>query len=351
MRPFEYRRVTSAAEAIALAADRRDAVYLAGGTEVVNWLKQGIIAPTLVIDLSRCGLDGVAREGDTLSIGGLARIATVAAHPEVRQTAPAVAQALDLSATPAIRQMATVAGNLLQRTRCPYFLGTRHSALGTRPDAAPPLPSAENPSAEHPEACNRRDPGSGCGALGGDQRGAAILGVAPNCIATHPSDLAVVLVVLDAELTVQGEAGRRTLAVEALYPAVADPAVDNTLIRGELITAIRIPLGRAAKRTRYVKICDRASFDFALVAAAGYLLVEDGIIAEARLALGGVAARPWRARTAEVHLIGRKPTPESVARAVAAELAGAVLLPGNRYKPDLVVRAATKVLLDQGDLA
>ena len=176
------------------------------------------------------------------------------------------------------------------------------------------------------------------------------MGVAPNCIATHPSDLAVVLVVLDADVVVQGEAGRRVLAVEGLYPAVADPAVENTLIRGELITAIRIPLGPAANRTRYLKICDRASFDFALVAAAGYLLVEDGVIAEARLAFGGVAARPWRARTAEDHLIGGKPTPESVARAVAAELAGAVLLPGNRYKADLVVRAATKVLLDQGDL-
>ena len=177
------------------------------------------------------------------------------------------------------------------------------------------------------------------------------MGSSPNCIATHPSDLAVVLVVLDADLVVQGDAGRRVLAVEGLYPAVADPAVDNTLIRGELITAIRIPLGPAANRTRYVKISDRASFDFALVAAAGYLLVEDGVIAEARLAFGGVAARPWRARTAEAQLIGRKPTPDSVARAVAAELAGAVLLPGNRYKPDLVVRAATKVLLDLGDLA
>lgn len=177
------------------------------------------------------------------------------------------------------------------------------------------------------------------------------MGISPSCIATHPSDLAVVLTVLDAELTVQGDAGRRTLALEALYPAVADPAVENTLIRGELITAIRIPLGRAASRTRYLKVRDRASFDFALVAAAGYLIVEDGVIAEARLAFGGVAARPWRARTAEAHLIGRKPTPDSVARAVAAELEGAVLLPGNRYKPDLVVRAATKVLLDQGDSA
>ena len=338
MEPFEYRRATSAAEAIGLAADRRDAVYLAGGTEVVNWLKQGIVSPPLIIDVSHCEFDGVTRDNDTLSIGGLARMATVAAHPDVRAAAPAVTQALAASASPAIRQMATIAGNLLQHTRCPYYLGTRHSALGTRPSAERRVPSAE--------ACNRREAGSGCGAAEGDQRGAAILGTSAGCIATHPSDLGVVLALLDAELVVLGEAGRRVVAAEGLYPLVADPGVENTLIRGELITAIRVPLGRPASRARYLKIRDRASFDFALVAAAGYLVVEDGVIAEARLAFGGVAARPWRARTAEAHLVGRKPTPESVTRAVAEELAGAVLLPGNRYKRELMIRAATKILLD-----
>ena len=325
MQPLEYRRAVSAADAIALAADRRDAVYLAGGTEVVNWLKQGLIAPALLIDVSACEFGLVSRDETTLVIGGLATMAATAAHPEVRRAAPSVAQAIDGAASPAIRQMGTIAGNLLQRTRCPYYRS-----------AGP---------------CNRRNPGSGCSAGIGDQRGAAILGIAPTCIATHPSDLSVVLTVLDAELTVQGEAGRRSLAVEALYPAVADPALENTLIRGELVIAIRIPLGRPADRTRFVKIRDRASFDFALVAAAGYLVVEDGVVADARLGFGGVAARPWRARTAEAHLIGRKASPESVARAVAAELSGAVLLPGNRYKPELLVRAATKALLEPGDPA
>lgn len=339
MGPFEYRKVGSAAEAIALAADRRDAVYLAGGTEVVNWLKDGIVAPALLIDLSACEFDRVIPDSQMLSIGGLARMATVAADPAVRRIAPAIAQAIEASASPAIRQMATIAGNLLQRTRCPYFLGPRHPALGIRE------PSAEHrgPSAE---PCNRRVAGSGCGVMNGDQEGAAILGASPGCMATHPSDLAVVLAVLEAELVVQGEAGRRILAAEALYPVVADPALENTLLRGELILAVRIPVGRAAGRTRYVKIRRRASFDFALVAAAGWWLVEDGVVAEARLGFGGVAGRPWRARTAEAHLIGRQPTAESVARAVAAELASAVFLPGNRYKADLLVAAATKLLLD-----
>lgn len=182
--------------------------------------------------------------------------------------------------------------------------------------------------------------------VAGDQVGAAILGASPGCVATHPSDLAVVLAVLEAELVVQGEAGRRILGVEALYPVTADPAVENTLLRGELITAVRVPVGRAAGRARYLKIRRRASFDFALVAAAGYWLVEDGVVADVRLGFGGVAARPWRARTAEAHLIGRQPTAESVARAVAAELANAVFLPGNRYKADLLAAAATKLLLD-----
>ena len=343
MPPLDYRRAGSAAEAIALAADHRDAVFLAGGTEVVNWLKQGIVAPPLLIDLTGCDLGRITWNADTLSIGALARLTAIAAHSDVRQAAPAVAQALEATASPAIRQMATLAGNLLQRTRCPYFLGTRHSAFGTRPSAERRVPSAE--------CCNRREAGSGCGAGSGDQRGSAIFGASLSCIATHPSDVAVVLAVLEAELVVEGEAGRRTLAVEGLYPAVADPAVENTLVRGELITSIRVPLGRAASRTRYLKIRDRSSFDFAVVAAAGYLIVEDGLIAEARLALGGVAARPWRARTAEAHLIGRKPGPEVVARAMGAELAGAVLLPGNRYKAELAVRAATKVLLEPEDLA
>jgi len=333
VRRFDYRRATSAADAIRLAADHRDAVYLGGGTEVVNWLKQGIVAPGVVIDLSRCDFDQVSRDDQTLTIGGLARMATVAGHPQVRQTAPAIADALESAASPAIRQMATIAGNLLQRTRCPYFLGTRPLALGTRPSAEP---------------CNRREPGSGCGAIGGDQRGAAILGTSAGCIATHPSDLGVVLAALEADVVVQGEAGRRSVAVEALYPAVSDPAVETTLIRGELITAIRVPVGLIARRIRYLKIRDRASFDFALVAAAGCLIVQDGVIAEARLAFGGVAARPWRARTAESHLIGRKPTPDNVARAVAEELAPAVLRPGNRFKAELVVRAATGVLLEPG---
>jgi xanthine dehydrogenase YagS FAD-binding subunit len=273
----------------------------------------------LVIDLSGCGFAGITTSTSTVSVGGLATMAAVAQHPDVRREVPALADAVDHAASPAVRQMGTIAGNLLQRTRCPYFRS-----------AGP---------------CNRRDPGSGCSADGGDQRAAAILGASPGCVATHPSDLAVVLTVLEAELVVQGEAGRRSLAVEALYPAMADPAVEHTLIRGELITEIRVPLGRASRQARFVKIRDRASFDFALVAAAGFLIVEDGIIAEARLAFGGVAARPWRARRAEAQLIGRRPAPEAVALAVDAELAGAIVLPGARFKPGLMVRAATKVLL------
>lgn len=314
MRPFEYRAATSLSDAVTAGTD---AAFLAAGTEMVPALRDGRIAPASVIDLTPLGLDRIEQGGGRLRIGALARLSDIAAHAEVRTLAPALASAIDQSASAAIRSMGTLAGNLLQQVRCPYF-------------------RSEAP-------CNRRTPGAGCSVAHGDQRHAALFPLSFHCGAVHPSDPAVALAALDATLVVEGPGGSRVMPIDGLYPAAgSDPGAVSTLGPGDVIVAIECAAGSPV--SRYVKIRDRASFDFALVSAAGGVTLENGCIVSGGLALGGIAWKPWRCRTAEARMIGRPWSAALVEEAVAAELAAATPLPGSRYKADLVMRAAVEAL-------
>lgn len=315
MKIFDYRAANSVADAIAAAGP--GSAFLAAGTEVVPALRDGLLHPDRLIDLLPLGLDGIERRDDGLRLGGLARLSDIASHPEVLASAPALASAIEQSGTAAIRSMGTLAGNLLQQVRCPYYRG-----------AAP---------------CNRRAPGSGCSVARGDQRHAALMPLSFHCAAVHPSDPAVALASLDATIVVEGRAGRRTLSLDQLYPAAgAVLGVPSVLESGDLIIALDLPAGRLPGR--YAKIRDRSSFDFALVSAAGGLRLEGGVVVEAALALGGIAWKPWRCRRAEAMLVGRPWSADLVRQAVAAELSGATPLEGTRFKVELAIRAAATVL-------
>jgi xanthine dehydrogenase YagS FAD-binding subunit len=282
MLPFRYDRPASAVDAVARGSGDRAMAYLAGGTELLNWMRDGIVAPRGLLDISRLPLAGVERDPQGgLTIGATTRLADLEDHPAVRECAPALAQAVRRSASPAIRHMSTLAGNLLQRTRCPVYR------------AGPGVP------------CNRRVPGTGCGARGGDQRAAAILGASDACIAVHPSDPAVALAALGATITVLGRSGTREIGIGDLQrlPGSA-PEVETTLEPSELILSIRVPASAAARHSCYVKLRERAEFDFALVACAAGVQLAGDTIQEVRIALGGVAAKPWRCREAERRLRG-----------------------------------------------
>src|SRR5919106_5909160 len=263
MQTFAYRRADALADAIPAAA-QPGTMVIAGGTELLNWMKEGIVAPGRLIDLNDLsGLDQIDAGDHGLRIGALARMSDVAGHPVVRRDYPALSQALLSSASPQVRNMASIAGNLLQRTRCPYF------------------------RAEIDLACNKRHPGSGCAALDGEDRFAAIFGWSEHCVATHPSDLAVALVALDAVVEVQGPAGERRIPIRDFHRLPGDaPERDTVLERGELIVAVEVPASAAARCSHYLKLRDRASFEFALVSVAAGLDVGDGAIQEARLAAG-----------------------------------------------------------------
>jgi xanthine dehydrogenase YagS FAD-binding subunit len=316
MRPFEYRRAATLAEAAALGTDP-DTAILAGGTELVAWLDAGIVAPGRLVDISRVAASAIDLEGDQLRIGALARVGDVAADPRVRAEAPALAAAIAAAASPAIRAMGTLAGNLLQRTRCPYF-------------------RSGGP-------CNQRIPGSGCPARDGDHRAGAIFGLSAECVAVHPSDPAVALVHLDASVVLVSAAGSRSAPVRSLYPELAGGP--SGLADGELIAEIVVPVGPVSRAARYRKVRDRAAFDFALVSVAASCQVEAGTIRAARLTLGSVGPGPRRCRAAEAALIGAPMDRASVERAVDAELALAEPLPGNRFKVELVRRVAVDLIL------
>jgi xanthine dehydrogenase YagS FAD-binding subunit len=324
MHPFTYERAADADAAVAAVASDPGAAWIAGGTELVNWLKEGISTPSRLVDITGLpGLDGIEAGADGLRLGALARLADIAGHDAVRRGWPAIAEALRLSASQQLRNMATIGGNLLQRTRCPYYRA-----------------EAELP-------CNRRRPGSGCAALAGEDRTMAIFGWSESCLATHPSDVAVVLAALDATVTVRGPAGERTLPLADLHRLPGDePARETTLARDELITGIAVPASPAAARSRYLKVRERASYEFALVsAAAGLDLGPDGVIREARVALGGVAAKPWRLAAAERALPGTRVDDAAALRA-AIEGAFAEARPRRRngFKVELARRAAVRAL-------
>ena len=322
MRPFRYESAVTTRRAVELMVSAPGAAYLAGGTNLVDLMKLGVERPELLIDVSRLPLDAMQESPNGgVIIGAAVRNAAMSASPLVQRVAPLAVRAVVAGASGQLRNMATVGGNLLQRTRCPWFVDVR------RP-------------------CNMRNPGSGCSAINGDHRTHAILGVHDDCIAVHPSDLAVALAALDAIIHVEDAGGPRTIPIAELYPPVdADPHVRSQLDREALITAVEVPPtfdGASA----YRKVRDRASYAFALVSVAAQIDVRDGVVADVRLAFGGVARVPWRARAAEAVLLGRPATVEQFARAADAELAAATPLRDNAYKVPMLHRVLVRTLTD-----
>jgi xanthine dehydrogenase YagS FAD-binding subunit len=327
MRPFAYARAADLRDALALAAAAPGAVFVAGATDFMQLWKAGAAAPDMVIDISRLPLDRVETRDSGIAIGALARLSDVADHALIRRDYPAIAEALLASASPQVRNVATIGGNLLQRTRCAYF----------RNDTLP---------------CNKRRPGSGCGARDGENRPHAIFGASEHCVATHPSDLAVALVALDASVRLRGAGGERAMPVEDFFVMPGEhPERDAALAPGELITAIELPGGGAARRSHYRKVRDRASFEFAVVSAAVALQAEDGRIHTARVAAGGVGTKPWRLKACETALAGA-PAGEAAFRQAAERAAeGALPLGRNSFKIELLKRIVLRALEELGDVA
>ncbi len=323
MKPFTYEQAADPADAVAKVAGRPGAVYLAGGTNLVDHLKLGVATPDVLVDVSRLPLDDVTSLDDGgLRIGASVRNADLAAHPVVRRDYPVLAQALLAGASGQIRNAATTAGNLLQRTRCVYFQ-----------DVTTP--------------CNKREPGSGCPARDGFQRSHAILGASEHCVATHPSDMAVALAALGAVVVVLGRDGERRVAMGELHRLPGDePQHDTTLQQGDLVTAVELPALPFASRSAYRKVRDRASYAFALVSVAAALDVVDGTVRDVRIALGGVAHKPWRATVAEERLRGGPATEEAFRHAAEAELDQADPLPGNAFKVPMARNTITATLRD-----
>jgi xanthine dehydrogenase YagS FAD-binding subunit len=323
MMNFDYVRPATLAEAVAAAAEKGSA-YLASGTNLLDLMKGGIARPSRLVDVTRLpGLDRIEQLPDgSLRIGALVRNADLAHDPDFAHAFPAVAEALLSGASAQLRNAATVGGNLLQRTRCAYFY-----------DVA--------------SACNKRWPGAGCDARHGENRLHAVLGWSEACIATHPSDFCVPLVALDAVVEIEGRNGRREIALDALHRLPGDtPERETALEPGDLIVAMRLPAEARgfAAHARYLKVRERTSYAFAVVSAAASLRIEQGKIREARLAMGGVAAKPWRARAAEQILGGAAPDPAIYREAARAALADAKPSGDNAFKIDLAERIIVRAL-------
>jgi xanthine dehydrogenase YagS FAD-binding subunit len=321
MRTFEYVRASEVAEALA-AAEHAGTAYLAGGTTQVDLMKDGVLTPERLVDITRLPLHGILDTGSSLHVGALTTMEELAADPVITRRLPVVREALLLGASVQLRNTATIGGNLLQRTRCRYF---RDPAV---------------------TACNKREPGSGCAAVTGPARMHAILGVSERCIALHASDLAVALVALDALVHIEGAGGARSVPLTEFYAeAGTTPEVETVLAHGELITAVEIPLLPANAHSGYLKVRDRVSYEFALVSVAAALEIEDGVVRTARLALGGVGSKPWRAVAAEEVLRGAPATVANYRQAAAATVTGAWTVPGTAFKVELARRALVRQLL------
>lgn len=323
MKPFEYLRARDAASAVAAVAAHPAASFLGGGTNLVDHMKLGITAPDLLIDIARLPLDGIEELADgSVRIGATVRNSDLAAHPLIRERHRVLSEALLAGASGQLRNMATTGGNLLQRTRCTYF-----QDLGT--------------------PCNKREPGSGCSALEGVNRDHAVLGASASCVAVHPSDMAVALAALDARVVVLGPDGERSMQLTEFHRLPGDaPERDTVLEHGELITALELP-ARPGALSAYRKVRDRASYAFALVSVAAVLeLDQDGTIREVRVALGGVAHKPWRATLAESLLRGTQPSEENFREAAQAELRSASALRDNAFKIPMARNTMVAVLRD-----
>ncbi|MDG9725243.1 MULTISPECIES: FAD binding domain-containing protein [unclassified Streptomyces] len=328
MREFGYQRADDVSGAVALLAADPDARFLGGGTNLVDLMKTGVERPARLVDVRELPLDGIEPTADGgLRVGATVTNSDLAAHPEVRRRYPALAQAVLAGASGQLRNMATVGGNLLQRTRCGYFT-----------DVSKP--------------CNKRVPGSGCPAITGEHHNHAILGASDHCVAVHPSDMGVALTAFDAAVTYETADGPGESPLADFYLPVGDtPDRETALPPGALITGITLPPTPVAARSRYRKVRERASYAFAIGSVAAALDIEDGVVRDARLAFGAVASRPWRARAAERVLIGRPAGGDTFAAAADAELAAARPLPDNGYKVTLMRNLAVAVLTELAEEA
>jgi xanthine dehydrogenase YagS FAD-binding subunit len=320
MRPYAF----SVARTVRAATDHTatDTMFLAGGTTLVDLMKLEVLTPGRIVDINGLPMTGISVGTDGLHIGALERMTAVAGHPDVRRDFTLISQALDLSASPQLRNMASMGGNLLQRTRCGYFRDTS-------------MP------------CNKREPGSGCPAITGYNRTHAVLGTSDACVATHASDVAVALVAAEATVTLQGPRGERTVALDQFYRRPGStPHVESELGPGELITAITVPRLPSGTRSGYLKIRDRQSYEFALTSVAAAVTMSGGVITRARVAAGGVATVPWRLPEVENLLAGRPASAAVFEAAAAAAATDARPLSHNGFKPHMLRRAIARALTD-----
>src|SRR3989449_3055915 len=329
MHPFTLERPRDLSTALALRAQagRNDASdeYIAGGTDMVQLLQEYVRRPERLVSLAGLLDNRIEAGPQGLRLGAAATMAEVAAHPAVIQQFPVISEALLNSASPQVRNQATMGGNLLQRTRCPYFRDVGYSA------------------------CNKRSPGSGCAAIGGENRWHAVLGTSETCLATHASDLAVALVALDAALEVRGASAQRIVRLTDFYRLPANtPHIETTLQPGEVITAITVSRSPVARRSHYLKVRDRASFEFAVVSAAVAIEIAGARIRHARVALGGVGTKPWRVPRVEAALAGARLDPAALRRAAALAAQGAQGRGHNDFKIELMQRAIVRAIETAG---
>ncbi|MCW5961941.1 MAG: xanthine dehydrogenase family protein subunit M [Pyrinomonadaceae bacterium] len=321
MRPFKYTRAAETAKAVEAISKNKNARFLAGGTNIIDLMKEDVARPDELVDINRLSFDQIKATSGGISLGALAKNTETANHPLVRQNLPLLSQAILAGASGQIRNMATNGGNLNQRTRCTYFY-----------DTAMP--------------CNKREPGTGCGAMEGINRMHAVFGWSEKCVAVHPSDMCVALAALDANVKVQGADGKtRSIAFADYHRLPGDsPELDNNLKHDDLITEIEIPKNNFAANSYYLKVRDRASYAFALVSVAAALDVSGGKIKDARIALGGVAHKPWRALEAEKFLKGKDATEANFKAAAEMEMKAAKPLEHNKFKVELGKRAVARAL-------
>jgi xanthine dehydrogenase YagS FAD-binding subunit len=337
MRPFLYQRAGDLADAVDTAGrgprvppTMAATQYLAGGTTILDLMKLDVMRPEVLVDITAMGPNGrrIEQRGDALAVGAFVTMAEAAEHPAIKRDYPMIVQSLELAASPQLRNMATLGGNVLQRTRCTYFRDPSWSA------------------------CNKREPSSGCAALDGVNRKHAVLGVSNNCIAAYPGDFAQALVALDAAVEIVGAGGARAIPFEQLHREPGDtPHIETNLLPGEVIVGFRLPVAAWTRRSQYLKIRDRQSYEFALASAAVALDIADGVVNEARIALGGVASKPWRAREAEALVNGGKLDEALATRAAEAAFAGAQANGGNDYKRDLGQRTLIRALLQTAQMS
>lgn len=326
MKPYRYERAEDMAGAISALADAPDGAFLGGGTNIVDLMKLGVTSPDVLVDIRRLTSDEISDSPDGgLRVGAAVPNSDLAADRRVRERYPALSQALLSGASGQLRNMATTGGNFLQRTRCVYFQDTT-------------------------TACNKREPGSGCSAIEGYNKNHAILGASENCVATHPSDMAVAMTMLGATIRTHGPSGQREIPAEELHRLPGDaPERDTILEHGEIVTSVDLPPpSDFLANSKYRKVRERASYAFALVSVAAALDVEDGVVRDVRIALGSVAHKPWRATKAEDALRGKEATEENFRAAAEAELADAEPLSENGYKVPLVRNVIVRTL---GDLS